>query len=259
MRSAKYIGLFAACGFILSFVSGLFSHSSILSILLKALIFALVFGILGAGISLIYEKFLSDGNGGEYQGEYSADSSAASVSNSSLGHNVDITIQDEELAPSESENHFVVGDNHQMLNDSDIRNSARNESEAPAGAQGFVPLRNFETVKNFSGTEAVMPAQAIASENTAAQSDSAEEQNISAAPFVDTNKGAGGIDTLPDMENFVFSEGSGSDSEDDSDADTDSEFVTSSGSRKKNGDTAEVQDAALMAKAISSVLSDENS
>ena len=84
MRSAKYIGLFAACGFILSFVSGLFSHSSILSILLKALIFALVFGILGAGISLIYEKFLSDGNGGEYQGEYSTDSSAASVKAASL-------------------------------------------------------------------------------------------------------------------------------------------------------------------------------
>ena len=71
--------------------------------------------------------------------------------------------------------------------------------------------------------------------------------------------GDGGIDTLPDMENFVFSDNSGSDSDgDDSDTGTDSDFV-SMGSHKKNDGPAEVQDAALMAKAISSVLSDENS
>ena len=62
MRSAKSIGLFAACGFILSFVSGLFSNSSILSVLIKALIFAVVFGVLGLGISFIFNKFLSDGS-----------------------------------------------------------------------------------------------------------------------------------------------------------------------------------------------------
>ena len=60
------------------------------------------------------------------------------------------------------------------------------------------------------------------------------------------------------MENFVFSESSGS-GDDSSDADTESEFVSSSGYHKKNDGPAEVQDAALMAKAISSVLSDENS
>ena len=160
MRSAKYIGLFAACGFILSFVAGLFSHSSILSVLLKALIFTVVFGLLGAGISFIYSKFLSEGSGGEFQGEYSADSSSAPVS-SALGNNVDITIQDEELKPSESENHFVVGDNHQMLNDSDVRSSGT-DSGIQNSSQGFVPLRNFETVKNFSGTESVIPAEAVA-------------------------------------------------------------------------------------------------
>jgi hypothetical protein len=144
MRSAKFIGLFAACGFILSFVSGLFSHSSILSILIKALIFAVVFGLLGLGISFIFNKFLSDGSGGDFQSDYSVDSSAAPQA-SALGQNVDITIQDEELRPSDSENHFVVGDNHQMLNDSDVRNSANAAAQAPDSSQGFVPLRNFET------------------------------------------------------------------------------------------------------------------
>jgi len=256
MRSAKYIGLFAVCGFILSFASGLFSHSSILSVLLKALIFALVFGLLGFGISLIYSKFLSDGSG-EYQSDYTTDTSSAPVANSALGNNVDITIQDEELKPSESDNHFVVGDNHQMLNESDVRNSERNTAEAQASEEGFVPLRKFETVKNFSGKEAVIPSEAIASEEK--QESSTEEQTPVAAPSSSAAfNDEGGIDTLPDMENFVFSESSGSESDDDSDTGSESEFV-SMGSSKKNSGPAEVQDAALMAKAISSVLSDENS
>jgi hypothetical protein len=258
MRGAKYIGLFARCGFILSFVSGLFSHSSILSVLLKALIFAVIFGLLGLGISFIYSKFLSDGTDGDYQSDYSAGSSSVPAGGSALGNNVDITIQDEELAPSESDNHFVVGDNHQMLNDSDVRNSYSGDAEGQNSAQGFVPLRNFETVKNFSGKEAVIPAEAVAvttSEEPAAGSTPVE--NASPAPSSNRNSNEeGGIDTLPDMENFVFSESSGSASDDDSDSD--SEFV-SMGSSKKNSGPAEVQDAALMAKAISSVLSDENS
>ena len=265
MRSAKYIGLFAACGFILSFVSGLFSHSSILSVLLKALIFAVVFGLVGLGISFVYSKFLSDGSSGEFQSEYTADSSSAPAAASpALGQNVDITIQDEELKPSESENHFVVGDNHQMLNDSDVRSSAAGGDTADS-SQGFVPLRNFETVKNFSGTEAVIPSEAIASQPATAKSETnsspAEENAAPAAPVSNATGGIGdgGIDTLPDMENFVFSDNSGSDSDgDDSDTGTDSDFV-SMGSHKKNDGPAEVQDAALMAKAISSVLSDENS
>lgn len=262
MRSAQYIGLFAACGFVLSFVSGLFSHSSILSILLKALIFALIFGVVGLGISFIYSKFLSDETSRDFQSDYTVDSASAPAA-SAVGNNVDITIQDEELSPSESDNHFVVGENHQMLNESDVRGSGNSGGEAQGASQGFVPLRNFESVKNFSGKEAVIPSEAIASspQATNENSESSAPQET-AGPAPDSgfamNKGQGGIDTLPDMENFVFNEDSGSDSDDDSDTGTDSEFV-SMGSRKKNDEPAEVKDAALMAKAISSVLSDENS
>ncbi len=259
MRSAKSIGLFAACGFILSFVSGLFSNSSILSVLIKALIFAVVFGVLGLGISFIFNKFLFDGSSGDFQSEYSTDTSSAAPNASALGQNVDITIQDEELRPSESENHFVVGENHQMLNDSDVRTSA-NKTEDNSASQGFVPLRNFETVKNFSGKEAVIPAEAVAVEKAAESSAPAQTQSAPVTSF-ETNNSDGGIDTLPDMENFVFSESSSSGSEDDDAlaSGTGSDFVSSSGSHKKNDAPAEIQDAALMAKAISSVLSDENS
>ena len=253
MRGTKFIGVFAACGFILSFFAGLFSHSSILYILLKALISAVVFGLLGFAISFIYNKFLSDGNTGELQGEYAADSSSASGAAPSLGQHVDITIQDEELKPSESENHFVVGDNHQMLNESDVRKS----SDAETDNSGFVPLRNFETVKNVSGTEAVIPSEAIAAKTEpVSQTVSTNQAAIASFPNIGND---GGIDTLPDMENFVFSDGKDSEAVDVTESGTETEFVTSSSSRTKSDAPAEVQDAALMAKAISSVLSNENS
>ena len=238
MRGLKVVVPFAACGFLLSFVAGLFSHSSFLSILLKALIFAIVFALLGFVISMVFGKFLSEGMS-EFQGDTSEGASSSAVQGSTLGHNVDITIQDEELEKSESENHFVVNDTHQMLNDSDVKNSTK---ESDAERPGFVPLRNFETVKNFSGTEAATP-------------DLQNLQEESRSPGTDEEE----LDTLPEMDNFAFGEDSGSDSGSDiisSSGTSDSEFVSSSGSKKH--DEPEVKDAALMAKAISSVLSDED-
>ena len=244
MRGLKVVVPFAACGFLLSFVAGLFSHSSFLSVLIKALIFAIVFALLGFVISMVFGKFLSDGMS-EFQSDASEGGSSSGVQSSPLGHNVDITIQDEELEKSESENHFVVSDSHQMLNESDVKNI---QKESDPERPGFVPLRNFETVKNFSGTEAATPdLQNLQEENPQPVS-----QPRSSSPDEDE------LDTLPEMENFAFGEDSGSDSGSDiiaSSGTSDSEFV-SSGSRKQ--EEPEVKDAALMAKAISSVLSDED-
>lgn len=133
-----------------------------------------------------------------------------------------------------------------MLNDSDVKNSTK---ESDAERPGFVPLRNFETVKNFSGTEAATP-------------DLQNLQEESPAPVSETRSQGTDeeeLDTLPEMDNFAFGEDSGSDSGSDiiaSSGTSDSEFVSSSGSKKH--DEPEVKDAALMAKAISSVLSDED-
>ena len=248
MRGLKNSGVFAACGFVLSFFAGLFSHSSILSILLKALISALVFGILGYGISMVFRVFLSDGSGGDLQGDGSEGMSAASVPSSALGNNVDITIQDEELQKSESDNHFVVGENHQMLNDSDVKNVSNPSVSDPA--PGFVPLRKFETVNNISGKEAVSPV-IKASESVSAETP---------APAAFSGSGSDELDTLPDMGSFNFAESDSDSSDDDDDvpsSGSDSEFVSVSNSKKTA--EPEVKDAALMAKAISSILSDENS
>lgn len=258
MRGLKISGVFAACGFILSFVAGLFSHTSILSVLIKALIFAVVFGILGYGIALVFKVFLSDGTSTDFQSNGSESVSMEAAPSSGLGQNVDITIQDEELQKSESDNHFVLGESHQMLNDSDVK-TARSTA-APESSPGFVPLRNFETVQNFSGTESESPVAKVtntvmASENVAAADNSAVNNSRPAA--APAGAGVVGLDTLPDMEGFSFGE-SGSDSDDDDVpvSGSDSEFVSMS---KSNKEEPEVKDAALMAKAISSVLSDENS
>jgi len=247
MRGLKVVLSFAACGFLLSFVAGLFSHTSILTVLLKALIFAVIFALLGFIINMVFGKFLSDGIT-EIQIDSTEGVSHNSASGSTLGQKVDIIIQDEELEKSESENHFVLGDTHQILNESDVR-SKENEA-AQEEKPGFVPLRNFETVKNFSGVEASTPdLNQNAADSSAASTESRPSSNSD-------NE----LDTLPEMDSFAFGEDSDSDSNDDLNVNTgnsDANFASSHSSSKK--EEPEVKDAALMAKAISSVLSDENS
>lgn len=231
MQGIKISSVFAAFGFFLSLISGLFSNTPFISVLLKALLFAVCFGILGFAINLVFQKFLTETGAAEYSADTSAVTGAAS--NPATGQVVDITIEDEELERSDSNNHFVVNENHQMLNDSDLA-AAKSEPAEEAKPKGFVPLKNLETYKNMSGKEAVSPAAVEVKDDTSA----AEEQNI---------------DTLPDMNAFSFGDNNGSSSDI---VDADSEF-SSSGMNKHSDEPTEIKDAALMAKAISSILSDE--
>lgn len=246
MKGIKVAGVFAGLGFLLSFISGLFSHKSILSILLEALLFCLIFGALGFLISFIFNKFLDDGSSSGFSGDTDISSSASTEgSSSSGGHLVDITIQDEDLETSESGNHFVVGENHQMLNSSDVKNNSSIEPLDTAD-NGFVPVRKAETVNNISGKESVSEKEL----------QSSPENSLSPS----SNDVNGGIDTLPDMNNLEFGESNSSSSSDSDNSgfETESEPVATSQKRNSN-EVPEIKDAALMAKAISSVLSDENS
>ena len=117
MRNFKSILYFAIFGFLISFVFGLFSHSSFLVIFVKAIIFLLVFALLGFVISFVFSKFLDDDSTNELSGEDGTNSSVQE--NNTKGKIVDLVIQDEELAPKQSENSFFVGSNRQMLNESD--------------------------------------------------------------------------------------------------------------------------------------------
>ena len=240
MEGLKLSCVFAGCGFLLSFIFGLFSRTSILSVLLKALLFGILFGVLGFCISFIFEKFLYDDSINEFSTDISQGESGASAmsASGSKGQIVDITIQDEELEKSESDNHFMVGDNHQMLHDTDL--SAKVKPESTTETQpGFVPLKNFETINNISGKEAVSPDSGSAEKSKAAET------------VMD-----GGIDTLPDMNNLVYEDNSSAGSNEEG---LNTVFDSTTSIQSSKGEVPEIKDAALMAKAISSVLSDENS
>ena len=287
MRKIKFSAVFAAIGFILSFIAGFFSHSSIIFMFLKALLTAVAFGILGFGINIIFDRFLNESS----DQDFNTDGPVQTVSQPQKGQLVDITIQDEELQESDSGNHFVVGTNRQMLNNADTSRAAsaapsasavkpavsaapapsavpvsapaapvKNEPaasekteahgsseenkmagsdlEAAASASGFVPVRNLETITSVSGTEALKSSEI-----------SSPEEN-SAPQNVDDE-----LDVLPDMEGLSLAE---NDEDEGIDADTDSEFVSV---HKKSGDesSADIKDAELMAKAISDVLSRDDS
>ena len=251
MKNIKAIAICAASGFILSLICGFFSKSGFGHIFLIALIFGIVFGLLGFGISVLFDKFLaveeavvdnhSTGN---------ADILTSNpASNKNLGQHVDIVIQDEPLEPSGNPNRYDVGENHQMLNESDYNNGdtqkSTAEKETIVPKDEFVPIRNLETVTNFSGNEAETPKEA--------------EQRREAIVQQQIEKGEE-LDTLPDMSDFKVSSDS-SDSDNDtivvSDSD-EAQFVQSATNFKSSEvNDGEIKDASLMAKAISSILAEE--
>ena len=86
----------------------MFSHSRFSTIFFKALIFCVIFGAIGFGITYLYENFLDGASpDGEREGQTAADAS--------VGQTVDITIEDEDLPAADNTHGFFVGNNRQML------------------------------------------------------------------------------------------------------------------------------------------------
>lgn len=253
MRKIKSVAVFAAIGFVVSFVFGLFSKRGFGFILLTALIFALIFAVLGLVIDLLFNKVLLD----DSDSEQTIDSSVNSTDNAEAkkGQIVDFTIQDEDLPQGTSSNHFVVNDKHQILNATDVfqnSNDSKNPNEsssdenAKAVNEGFTPLKKAETFDNISSKEAISP-----------DSVQSNEQNVDFPENEDSND----IDMLPDLDNFNFETKSAEDvdSSNESYKDSDSSFSTSFTNSHRKTDDVGIQDAALMAKAISSALSNDES
>ena len=245
MRNVKFISVFAACGFILSFVFGFFSHSSFVSILLKALIFGVIFVGLGLLISFVFNKFLVDSDSLDLSNEDGVELGSGGSNDSSnyVGQKVDVVVKEEELTPSDSDNHFIVGDNHQMLKSTDINEDSVNndfEGDDASSSSNYVPLRNAENSNNFSGVESVPPGET--------PSDSSEDSSS-----MDEN-----LDTLPDMENFVISSNNDSDGKED-ESYSESGFASSTNTFKHSDAPApEMKDAGLYAQAISTILSGDD-
>ena len=278
MRSIKALIVSASFGFLLSFVFGLFSHAAILIILLRALITAAVFAGLGFGISFVSDKFL-------FEDSDSSDISVESVpvSNPAVGSRVDLYVHDEELSPGDSENNYYVDDNSkQMLNVSDMKTSsvpvfsqpqvspaedvsappASPESPAAGGMPAMeAPAASAPDFSQGAASGGAAPSQEATSQTPAAGVEGGSAQAPAAAQSAPSqSSGSEGLDTLPDMSSFVMETSSSSSEEDDNDSsvESDSHFATTV-SHSSGSSDAGIQNAAVMAKAISSVLSSEDS
>lgn len=263
MKDMKFISGFAVFGFVLSFVSSLFSpHSSFLHKLLMALLFAVIFGALGFGIKVVYKIFLSDSDGDLSSDFTPVASPAGSAAAPKKGQLVDIVIQDEDISPGESENRFAVGENRQMLNDTDVRGSAASVTE-PSAAEPVFPAMSVPNVTQMPASDE--PPDSAADDKKPEFVPQGIPALTSSAPETgrdNCHESAAAqekIDTLPDMSDFAFGNAEPSAAEDsEAAADNDSDVGVSYTSRKPE-QGAGVQDAGLIAKAISTVLADENS
>lgn len=248
MKNIKFVSFSAGAGFILSLTFGIFSKSGILKVLLTAFVFALIFAVLGFGLTFVYEKFLSL-DSSEIDSTKSTESK--STVSSSVGNNVDIVIEDQELERSGSNNRFNVGENRSMLNTSDVvtsnNSSSDNSSIAEDSKSNFVPVRNLETLTNISGTEAVKPSAVANKSAEISESSSSKNDDLDVLP----DFGNLGMPATP-MSSFSSS---ANDSIDEF-SDTESSSVYTS--KRNDVDTDKFQNTELIAKAISTVLSDES-
>lgn len=276
MRNLKFILGFAGTGFFLSLFFGIFSHSTFGRVFLQAVIFLILFGLIGFIIKFIYDKFLSDG----YGTSESIDSSETSGSHK--GTHVDLVVQDEELPTSESENRFYVGDNHQMLNESDFKVLRSNANG------NFVPMQK-ESFDNISGTEAVTREEfkkrsedqkssfngAQLTDLTSGNSSNSSKNDMSAAnkdaaiinksnstesgsKMSSASSDGNELDTLPDMNDFSFGSQEDGKEQQDSASGFGTPTYTPSTGKSKIPEGIDPSNASLMAKAISSILSGES-
>ena len=86
----KIAGAFAAAAFLLSFLVGLITGNPFGVVLLRALLLAVIFGGMGAGLRLVVKKYLP-----ELAGDRAEENRAAMAGGDELGSKVDITLPEE--------------------------------------------------------------------------------------------------------------------------------------------------------------------
>lgn len=275
MKSVKVIAGFGIFGFLLSFLTGLIAGRKFSHIIIDALIFLFVFAAIGALIYFFAAKIILSPAEGDSLSDSVSDQHQSSPSSSSQA--VDILVEDEDLPEEENASQFFVGTNHQMLNDGDLSSSsAATDSGAEynqvspqnvvekkevlddvsknnevafnsvSSSDGFVPMPLAETRKNISGTEAKTLSEVKQSENESGS--------------YDQGGGSEELGVLPDLEDIAgapSAPGASLDQTSDEDSSSSWENSNKSGSSDAS-EVTEGKDAALMAKAISTLLAKED-
>jgi len=275
MINPKNICVSACVGFFLSFFIGLVSDVRFSSVILRALIFALIFAALCVGLTFLYKVFLSNDNGA-----FSADIDS-SAKGPAVGSNVNIVVDDSTLLDDAMAPKFNVSKKRTEFGksefasakanqaapvsqplgspDSSVENrgesipEAKNEVKAaqqnasnPSDAgksevknnEGFKPLDLGRVTGGVKENASQSPA-----ENTAASSESAPSSES--------------LDELPDISNFSTDDEEAS-SEDFNSTDEivdDSEFASGG---KPMREQAISGDTKVMAQAIKTLLVQDN-
>lgn len=133
MLKPKSIVIFSVSGLILSFLISIFATHNFGWSILRAFIFAVVFGGLAVGIQFLSSKFLSAGD----DGYDVADTARSAASAPSTGNAVDITIGDERLTEDDKGPQFNVASNRMPLGG---KTTAPVNEDKDTSAFGFVPV-----------------------------------------------------------------------------------------------------------------------
>lgn len=264
MKNIKFIIGFSIFGFLISFVSGFASNSTFLKMLLNAFIFLFVFAFLGAAIVFLWDKFLST----EFQNaEYVT--SRNDNSSKTAGQTVDITIQDEALQNDDNASQFFVGSNHQMLTKEDVAEKAKNNnaaSDSPEKVDSWgadiktvsVDKKQDVSDVNNSGFVPVALAENPANISSSEAKSGLEYQNIDNSSKNNESSGSVELDVLPDLQELQnIQEMTSSKDVQEAPSVESTGFVVEDAKKAVSEANADSKDAALMAKAISTLLSKE--
>ena len=254
MINPKNICVSACIGFFLSFFIGLLSDVRFSHVLIRAFSFALVFAALCIGVTFLYQKFLSNDNGG-----FSAEAETVSQKTTSGGV-VNIVVDDSNLSDDGLAPKFTIMSSH-------VGDLAKSDEavkkEEPVKAQSKSP--ESSAAPSPQEAPAVQPSAAV--DNNSGQNDSSfkpvsladtqAQSKQEPAPAADSNS-IEQLDELPDISSMSESP---SDSSSDSVLDSvnevvsDSEFASGGAPLKEqpvSGDTN------VMAKAIQTLLAQDN-
>jgi hypothetical protein len=237
MVNPKYVVVCSCVGLVLSFIICLISHISAGTMFLRALIFAVVFGILCAVIQIVFNKFLATGEGAL------SDGSGGSRPAGSVGTVINISVGDDKLPDEEAAPKFVVKNTAPVL-----------VSEGPEVASYSRP----DSASGAASSES--PAQASAETSSDAGAGGAaggfKPMDLSSV----TTK-SDSLDELPDIADVSSSQPSNSSATISNISDGGSETAFASGGGaggRSSSSSGDSQDALLAAKAISTLLAKDN-
>lgn len=264
MPKLKNILYPAVSGFVLSFLITLIATRHILLALFRGALWAAGFAALAAGISFLYEKFLSEGLG--------SDSLSENQSRPVTGNVVDITISDEELTPDDSGPRFdVSGERAAPLSAAQTRLSDMSETEALMARRTETATAPRATAHTVAQSPAPESKAATASEPLAsAKTDAGSKEPATFTPVnlagqpVSASQSSGAaedidnLDELPEIGELNLV-GSGSSSvEETSEFAEEGEAPSSSRVQFADGSSPASHDAETMAKAIRTLLKRED-